>query len=178
MEDNALSSEQLPERSTGKLQWTGVRLSFDAVSDEALLDGVLWRRSLAFLIDMAIVGAFFTMVWIVVLFSLGLLSGVLLPLAPLIPIAYHTLLIGGRRSATIGMQFLGVEVRTLDGERPGLLQAFAMTALFYLSVTMTSFLVLIIAFFNDKHRRAHDFLSGTLGVNAHAAAVSTGQTKT
>lgn len=153
-------------------------MSFDAVSDEALLDGVLLRRSLAFLIDMAIVGAFFMMVWLVVIFSLGLLSGFLLPLVPLIPIAYHTLLIGGRRSATIGMQFLGVEVRALDGERPGLLQAFAMTALFYLSVTMTSFLVLIIAFFNDKHRCAHDFLSGTLVVNARAAVVSTGQTKT
>lgn len=168
MEDNALSSEQLPEPSTGKLDWTGIRLQFNALSEEALLNGVLWRRSLAFLIDMAIIGGFFMMMWMVVIFSLGLLSGVLLPLAPLIPVAYHTLLIGGRRSATVGMQFLGVEVRTLDGERPGLLQAFAMTALFYLSVTMTSFLVLIIAFFNDKHRCAHDFLSGTLVVNAHA----------
>ena len=174
MEDNALSSERHPERSTGKLEWTGVRLSFDAVSDEALLDGVLWRRSLAFLIDMTIVGALFTMLWMVIIFSLGLLAGPLLAIAPLIPVAYHTLLIGGRRSATVGMQFLGVEVRTLDGERPGLLQAFAMTALFYLSITLTSFLVLIVAFFNDRHRCAHDFLSGTLVVNAHAA----GQSKT
>jgi uncharacterized RDD family membrane protein YckC len=163
-----VSGDPLPEPSTGKLEWTGVRLWFNAVPDSAPLEGVLWRRSLAFLIDMAIVGAFYLMMWMIIIFSLGLLSGVLLPFAPLIPIAYHTLLIGGQRSATIGMQFLGMEVRTLDGDRPGLIQAFAMTALFYLSVTTTSFLILIIAFFNDKNRCAHDFLSGTLVVNLNA----------
>ena len=111
------------------------------------------------------------MMWMIIIFSLGLLSGVLLPFALLIPIAYHTLLISSRRSATIGMQFLGMEVRTLDGGRPGLIQAFAMTALFYLSVTMTNFLILIIAAFNDKNRCAHDFLSGTLVVNSNAEAL-------
>jgi uncharacterized RDD family membrane protein YckC len=58
----------------------------------------------------------------------------------------------------------------LDGDRPGLIQAFAITALFYSSVTMTSFLILIIAVFNDKNRCAHDFLSGTLVVNSNAEA--------
>ncbi len=170
MSGEQVSGNQLPEPSTGKLKWTGARLRFDTVSDGALFEGILWRRFLAFLIDMAIVGAFFLMMWIIIIFSLGLLSGVLLPFAPLIPIAYHTLLISGQRSATIGMQFLGVEVRTLDGDRPGLIQAFAITALFYSSVTMTSFLILIIAVFNDKNRCAHDFLSGTLVVNSNAEA--------
>jgi len=165
-----VSGYQLPEPSTGRLEWTAIRLRFNAVPDGPLLESILWRRSPAFLIDMAIVGALFLMMWIVIIFSLGLLSSVLLPFAPLIPIAYHILLIGGRRSATIGMQFLALEVRTLDGGRPSLTQASAMTALFYLSVTMTNFLVLIIAVFNDKNRCAHDLLSGTLVVNSNTEA--------
>ena len=161
-----MPSERLPEQSDARLDWTGIRPHADPVADAALFEGVLLRRVFAFIIDMAIVGSIFLMMWAIVIFSLGFLSGVLLPIAPLIPIAYHTLLIGGRRSSTVGMQFLGLEVRTLEGTPPGLLQAFAMTALFYLSITMTSFIILIVALFNDRRRCAHDFLSGTVVVNA------------
>ncbi|MBL4720310.1 MAG: RDD family protein, partial [Alphaproteobacteria bacterium] len=136
-----MPSEQLPEQRDARLDWTGIRPHVDPVADPALFEGVLMRRVFAFMIDMAIVGSMFLMVWLIIIFSLGLLSGLLLPIAPLIPIVYHTLLISGRRSSTIGMQFLGLEVRTIDGGRPSLLQAFAMTALFYLSVTVTSYIV-------------------------------------
>ena len=62
------------------------------------------------------------------------------------------------------MQVLGIEVRTLDGNRPSLLQAFAMTALFYVSITLTTLLILLIALFNDRRRCVHDILSGTVVV--------------
>lgn len=161
-----MPSERLPEQSDARLDWTGIRPQVDPVTDAALFEGVVLRRVFAFIIDMAIISSIFLMMWAIVIFSLGLLSGVLLPIFPLIPIIYHTLLISGRRSSTVGMQFLGLEVRTVDGTAPGLLQAFAMTALFYLSITFTSFIVLVVALFNDRRRCAHDFLSGTIVVNA------------
>jgi uncharacterized RDD family membrane protein YckC len=66
------------------------------------------------------------------------------------------------------MQFMGIEVRSLNGARPNLLQAFAMTALFYLSVAVTTSLILLVALFNDRRRCAHDILSGTIVVLADA----------
>ena len=38
---------------------------------------------------------------------------------PILPVAVDALLIGGPRSATLGMRLLDVELRTLDGGRPG-----------------------------------------------------------
>ena len=70
-------------------------------------------------------------------------------------------MLGGHLSATCGMQVMGVEVRATDGARPSLLQAFVMTALFYLSVTFLTPFILLIALFNDRSRCVHDILSGT-----------------
>ena len=40
-----------------------------------------------------------------------------------------------------------------------------MSALFYLSVTVTSMLILLVALFNDRRHCAHDYLSGTVVIN-------------
>ncbi len=159
-----MSGKDLPELSNASLDWS--RAGFD-LDREALYEGVTWRRIIAFFIDVAIISVLLTALWAIVLLSWGLLSG-LLTLMPLVPVIYHTLLIASRRSATLGMQFMGIEVRSQSGERPAILQAFAMTALFYLSVSVTGTLILIIALFNDQRRCAHDILSGTSVVNTHA----------
>tara|TARA_A100001037_G_C14714881_1_gene442040 strand:+ start:346 stop:585 length:240 start_codon:yes stop_codon:yes gene_type:complete len=70
-------------------------------------------------------------------------------------------MIGGSRSATCGMQVMGVEVRATDSAQPSLLQAFVMTALFYLSVTFLTPFILLTALFNDRSRCVHDILLGT-----------------
>ncbi len=62
------------------------------------------------------------------------------------------------------MQTMGIEVRASDGQRPSLLQAFTMTALFYISIALTSMLILVVALFNDRRRCVHDILSGTIVV--------------
>jgi len=152
----------VPDISDASLDWPRGGFDFSA---EGVFDGVTWRRIFAFCIDFAIVGALAGMLWMLVFLTFGLLSGILFVL-PFLPVAYHTLTIAGRRSATIGMQFMGVEVRSQSGERPALLQAFAMSALFYLSVAVTSMLILIVGLFNDRGRCAHDILSGTMVVNS------------
>jgi uncharacterized RDD family membrane protein YckC len=161
MEKPKLSGNDLPELSDASLDWSRTGTDFDR---DALFEGVSWRRVVAFFIDLAILGVVLAGLWILAFLTLGLLSG-LLTLTPLLPIAYHTLMIASRRSATIGMQFMGVEVRNQSGKRPELLQAFAMTALFYFSVALTSTLILIVALFNDRRRCAHDILSGTIVIN-------------
>ncbi len=160
-EEKELSGKGLPERSDAALDWSRVGLNLD---EDALFEGVMWRRVTAFVIDLVVIGVILAALWVLVFLTLGLLYG-LLALTPLIPVAYHTFMIAGRRSATVGMQFMGIEVRTQSGGRPPLLQAFAMSALFYLSVTLTTMLILAVALFNDRRRCAHDILSGTFVVN-------------
>jgi uncharacterized RDD family membrane protein YckC len=131
-------------------------------------EGVLWRRTLAYFVDLCFIGLLAVMFWIVFavlwVLSLGLLGPVLWFLFGLIPLAYHTLLLSGPWSATLGMRLFDLELRSVTGERPGFLQALAQTALFYLTVGMTCSLILLFALFNRHKRTLHDMLSGTVMV--------------
>jgi uncharacterized RDD family membrane protein YckC len=134
--------------------------------DPARLKGVLWRRPLAYLVDAVIVGVLYWIAFVLLLplwvISLGMLSPVMVLSLGVIALAYHTLLIGSSRSATLGQRLFGLEVRRLDGGRPDFLQAFLLTALFYVTVALTSTLILLVALFTRHHRTVHDMLSGTL----------------
>ena len=164
MKEPKLRGSGLPDISDASLDWSP---SGREVSSDALLDGITWRRVTAFCIDFAIlaliVSAIWAALWALTLLTFGLLS-VLLFIPALIPVVYHSLMISGRRSATCGMQIMGIEVRATDGQRPSLLQAFAMTALFYVTITFTTLLILLVALFNDRRRCVHDILSGTIVV--------------
>lgn len=130
--------------------------------------GVIWRRILAYAVDLLILlfimGLAFAGFLVAGVISLGILSPLLWIVFPLIPFAYHSLLIAGPKSATIGMRVFGVELRGWRGERPDLLQAAVVTALFYLSVGLTSFLILAVALFTQRHRTIHDILSNVVVV--------------
>jgi uncharacterized RDD family membrane protein YckC len=131
-------------------------------------EGILPRRVLAYLVDLVCIGAIaaaaailFAVLW---LLSLGLLGPLLWLLFCLVPLAYHTILLAGPHSATLGMRLFDLELRSVTGERPGLLQALAQTALFYISVGATGSLILLVALFNRRRRTLHDWLSGTVMV--------------
>jgi len=94
--------------------------------------------------------------------SFWLLAPALWFLFGLIPLAYHTLLLSGRRSATWGMRCFDVELRSITGERPGFLQALAQTALFYITIGVTCSLILLFVLFNRRKRTLHDLLAGTV----------------
>jgi uncharacterized RDD family membrane protein YckC len=127
--------------------------------------GVLIRRVFAYWVDLLCIGLLIALAWVVcwmlTIASLGLLSPLLLILG-LIPVLYHTLTIGGPRSATPGMRLAGVEVRSWTGERPSYLQALVQTILFYVTVYPTWSLVLLIALFDGRRRTLHDMIAGTL----------------
>ncbi len=137
-----------------------------------LFDGVLWRRAAAYAIDAFCIGALMVAAWVLfallTLLSFGLLAPVLWFVFGLIPLGYHTLLVGGPHSATLGMRVFDLELRSWDGERPAFLQALAHTALFYLSVGATGCLILLFALFNRRKRTLHDVLAGMLMVRGPA----------
>lgn len=141
-----------------------------AMPDPAALpeayEGVLWRRTLAYFIDLCVIGVLAGFCWIVFAFlwllSFGLLGPFLWFLFGLIPLAYHTCLLSGASSATIGMRLFDVELRSATGERPGFLQALIHTALFYFTVGATCSLILLVALFNPHKRALHDMLAGTV----------------
>ncbi len=135
------------------------------LADSALYDGILWRRVGAYFIDAFLILGMNIALHVLLLF-MGLLTFGLswLLLGPVtcltVALAYDTLFIGGGAGATPGMRLFGIEARGLNGGRPDYFQAFLMTALFYATVPVTSFLILIVAFFTEHNRTAHDFLSG------------------
>jgi uncharacterized RDD family membrane protein YckC len=67
-------------------------------------EGVLWRRTLAYFVDLCVIGVIAVFCWIIFavlwLLSFGLLGPILWFSFGLIPLAYHTLLLSGPRSAT------------------------------------------------------------------------------
>ena len=132
-------------------------------------EGAVFKRVIAFVLDLVImgilIGVFAVAAAFIGVLSFGLLLGPLLALGSLVPLAYHALCLGGHKSATIGMQFMGIELRTWDGHRPGYLQAALQTIVFYVSCTMTSWLILVAVFFNDRKRTLHDIVCGTQVIN-------------
>ena len=146
----------------------------DPATHPELFDGVLGRRAFAYLIDICVIGAIMIAAWIIfallTVVSFGLLGPGLWFLFGLIPLAYHTLLVGGRHGATLGMRLLDLELRSWDGERPVFLQALAHAALFYITVGATGCLILLFTLINKRSRTLHDVLSGMLMVRSSGLA--------
>ncbi|UCH75383.1 MAG: RDD family protein [Rhodospirillales bacterium] len=150
----------LPDRPVRQFSWTTPP---DPLDHPNLFEGIILKRVVAYLVDVAILLGVTGFLWLLAILTLGLLGGIAAILTPLIPLAYHTILIGGADSATIGMRITGIHVRRIDGGAPDYPQAALLTLLFYASMALTG-LLLIIAFFNERSRCLHDYLSGTITV--------------
>jgi uncharacterized RDD family membrane protein YckC len=166
-----LNASNLPSLSLSEPAWSGE--APDPLAKPALYDGILSRRSWAYIVDLLILVALdlaiHTLLIVLGILSLGALwlaMGPLLAAVSFIPIAvaYDTILIGGKSSATLGMRWLDVEARGFDGARPDLWQAFLNSALFYATISFTGLLVLLVALFTPRHRAVHDYLSGIVMV--------------
>ena len=67
------------------------------------------------------------------------------------------------------MRLGDLDVRTVEGVRPGWVQAGLQSLLCYATVPFTGSLILLVALLNPKRRLVHDFLSGTVVVRADAS---------
>jgi len=134
--------------------------------DPAYFDTIRLRRIVAYVIDVVCIALVTVVATFVAgllgILSFGALTPVLIFILSCIPLAYNTLFVGGTWQATPGMRFMDLRVETLDGGAPDYLIAFLQAALFYFSVTVTSWLILLVSLFNPRGRCLHDFLSGVV----------------
>lgn len=141
----------------------------------ALYDGVMLRRVLAYLVDLVILGFLCTgaalLIGLAGILTFGLLWPGLSLLVPAVVLLYDSATIGGPQAATPGMRLLGLRLHSWDGGRPGYLQAAAHSLAFYVSIALTSWLILLVAPFNRRRRCLHDMLCG-LVMTSRAAARS------
>ena len=146
----------------------------DPLDHPEYYEGVVSRRIFAHLIDLGLIlilvgifGLFFILLGVI---SLGLLWLPLAFVGVAMPLAYDSLQVGGRRSATLGMRTLGLEVRSWTGARPPLPQALLRAILFwgmsYMTAMLVMWLLLGVALFNTRRRCLHDYLSGTVVVRS------------
>ncbi len=159
--DQQILKLNLPRRIGGTFNWNEIPL--DLLDKPEYYDGILWRRPVAFAIDIAIISFVFIMLILANTFTFGLLGGFIAILWPvIILVLYDTLLIGGSGAGTIGMRCLRLEVCSWEGARPSYLQAAINSALFSLITPWTGGIVLIIGLFSNRRRLGHDFLSGVV----------------
>tara|TARA_Y100001960_G_scaffold329905_1_gene422467 strand:+ start:1254 stop:1793 length:540 start_codon:yes stop_codon:yes gene_type:complete len=138
----------------------------EAFSDPDYFTGILFRRVIAYLVDVIIIAVLATSIAVIafvpVVLTLGMLKPFVVGVIALVPIAYHTLMIGSDRPATLGMRLMGIEVRKLSGAKLGHGVALIQTILFYVTTSLTTWLILLVTFFNSKHRTLHDLFCGTM----------------
>ena len=142
----------------------------DPETDPQFYDGVPLRRLIAFLLDTVVI----ICLWFVLLVILGLVTAATFGLAfPLMLIAlagtglFYRWIMLARRSATVGMMMLGIEVRDSAGERcsdgTAFLHSFAFLAtLYFLPLAIIGWILMA----SSPHRRAlHDMMLGTVVIN-------------
>ena len=155
----------------------------DPLDHPEYYEGVVLRRIFAHLVDLGFIllligfaGLFFILLGVI---SLGLLLMPLVVVGVAIPLAYDALQVGGRRSATLGMRMLGLEVRSWTGARPPMAQALLRAVLFwgmsYMTAMLVMWLLLGVALFNTRRRCLHDYLSGTVVVRSARVMVLSGR---
>ncbi|HSI39622.1 MAG TPA: RDD family protein [Xanthobacteraceae bacterium] len=151
--------------------------AFDPVTQPEYFEGVLSRRFMAFLIDAVIIigpivlAGFFIFVFGIVTLGLGwFLFGLLGPAFVIWAVAYAGLTLGGAHSATLGMRAVDIEMRLWYGAPMYGLLAMMSVVFFWVSVSLLTPFVLLVALFNGRRRLLHDLLLGTVVVNTPARA--------
>lgn len=144
------------------------------LGNPALYDGVFSRRVFAYLLDaliaLVLVSLLFFVSCTLTIGTLGLLA---LPTfifgTPFVHFVLAAATIGGRRASTPGMRAMGLRTVAWNGENPGPLRGIIMTAMFYVTVPATGFLILLFGLFDGRGRLLHDHLAGILVYRAEAA---------
>ncbi len=145
-------------------------LEFDPAVHPERYDGVRTRRIFAFLIDAALVLFLMVVAYVVIavvgVFTFGLLWLLFPAVWPVVAILYSVLTLGGPYSATPGMRFVGIEIRTVGGGRMDYGLALLHALLFWASVVILTPFVLLVALFTERKQLLHDLIIGTAAVRS------------
>jgi uncharacterized RDD family membrane protein YckC len=147
------------------------RFAYDPAAQPELFDGVLSKRIVAFIIDAVFIVLLMIpaalVVFVVGIVTLGigwLLYGILFAIVAL---GYCAFTLGGRKSATPGMQIVGVEMRTWNGQRLFPLLAIMHALIFWFSVSLLTPLILLVGLFTQRRQMLHDLLLGVVALNSY-----------
>lgn len=158
-----------PEGTAGSVR---SRFAYDPDAHPDLFDGVLSKRVVAFVADaimivlLMIPAALVVFVLGIVTLGIGwLLYGVLFAIVAL---SYIAVTLGGPNSATIGMRWAGIEMRTWNGGPSFPLLAVMHALVFWFSVGLLTPLILLVGLFTRRRQLLHDLLLGTVVVNSAA----------
>jgi uncharacterized RDD family membrane protein YckC len=159
--------------------------AFDPALQPELFSGILFKRSIAFLIDLVVLAIPVVLGYILIgvfgLLTLGLgwaLFWLAWPASVVWAVVYYGATLGGPHSATVGMRVMDIELRTWYGS-PGYFVLGAMHAvLFWVSMSFLTPLVLLVGLFNGRRRQLHDIILGTVVINSlgHARAAQPART--
>jgi uncharacterized RDD family membrane protein YckC len=148
------------------------RFVYDPEREPELFEAILSKRIVAFVIDAILIFLLMIpaalLVTVLGFVTLGLGWLLFPPLFAIVALGYEGLTLGGRNSATLGMQIVGVEMRTWSGQRMFPLLAILHALLFWISVAVLTPLVLLVPLFTYRKQLLHDLLLGVLGLNAPA----------
>jgi uncharacterized RDD family membrane protein YckC len=148
------------------------RYAYDPAAYPDLYDGVLSKRVVAFVADAIIIVLLMVpaalVVFIIGIVTLGigwLLYGALFAIVAL---GYVALTLGGVNSATVGMRWAGIEMRTWNGGPSFPLLAVMHALIFWFSVGLLTPLILLVGLFTARRQLLHDLLLGTVVLNSAA----------
>jgi uncharacterized RDD family membrane protein YckC len=146
--------------------------AYNPVQNPELFEGVLARRCMAFLIDVAIItlpvifAAIFIFIFGLVTLGLGwALFWLLSPAAVIWAVVYYGLTFGSPASATVGMRAMDLEMRTWYGAPAYFVLGAVHAIVYWISVSFLTPLIVLVALFNDRRRLLHDMLVGTVVIN-------------
>jgi uncharacterized RDD family membrane protein YckC len=143
---------------------------YDPDTRPELFDAVLSRRIVAFIVDAILIVVLLIpaalLVFIAGLVTFGLGWFLYGPLFALVALAYVAVTLGGRNSATVGMRFAGIEMRTWSGGPMFPLLAIMHAILFWFSIGVLTPLILLVGLVTYRRQLLHDLLLGVVVVNS------------
>jgi uncharacterized RDD family membrane protein YckC len=151
--------------------------AYDPVTQPEYFEGVLSRRVIAFLVDMAILTVAMTAIVLFIaifgLVTLGvgwLLFFLIGPIFVVLAIVYFGSTLASPASATLGMRAVDLEMRLWYGAPMYFLLGAVHVIVFWISVSVFTPLILLLGLFNGRKRLLHDFICGTVVVNDEVRA--------
>jgi uncharacterized RDD family membrane protein YckC len=146
--------------------------AYDPAANPELFDGILPRRVVAFVIDLIIIGiplvvlAMFIFMFGLVTFGFGwALFWLMSPVSVIWALFYYGMTLGSPASATIGMRVMDIEMRTWYGAQAYFVLAAVHAIVYWLSVSLLTPFIVLVGFFNARHRLLHDMLVGAVLIN-------------
>ncbi len=153
--------------------------AYDPATMPELFEGVLARRIVAFVIDVAVltIPVLLAVVFIFVfgLVTLGLgwaLYWLLWPATVIWALLYYGACFGSPASATLGMRIMDIEMRTWYGAPAYSVLGAVHAVVFWVSVSALTPFILLVGFFNERQRLLHDILLGTVVINNEVRAAA------